>query len=60
MILEEGDHRHQRAVGIEQLRGIDRGLLGGVVQHVLVALDVVELGVAFVGAGGDLAYCIDQ
>ncbi|MCY1444190.1 hypothetical protein D9M71_606460 [compost metagenome] len=60
VILEVSDHRHQRTIGIEQLRSIDRGLLCGVVQHVLVALDVVQLGVAFVGASGDLAYRVDQ
>ena len=60
VILEEGNHRHQRAVVVEQLRRVDRGLLRGVVQHVLVALDAVELGVAFVGAGGDLPYRVDQ
>ncbi|MNI12071.1 hypothetical protein D3C73_652390 [compost metagenome] len=60
VILEEGDHRHQRTISIEQLRRVDRGLLRGVVEHVLVALDAVELGVAFVGAGGDLAYRVDQ
>ena len=60
VVLEEGNHRHQRAVVVEQFRRVDRGLLRGVVQHVLVALDAVELGVAFVGAGGDLAHRVDQ
>ncbi|MCY1393797.1 hypothetical protein D9M71_87030 [compost metagenome] len=60
MVLEEGDHRHQRAVVVEQLRGVDRGLLGGVVQHILAALDAVELGVALVGARGNLAHRVNQ
>ncbi|MNZ45171.1 hypothetical protein D3C78_628150 [compost metagenome] len=60
VILEEGDHRHQRAVGVEQLRGVHRGLLGGVVEHVLVALQAEELRVALVGAGGDLPYRVGQ
>ncbi|MNV53650.1 hypothetical protein D3C71_1458050 [compost metagenome] len=60
MILEEGDHRHQRTIGVEQLRRVDRGLLRGVVEHVLIALDAVEFWVAFVGAGGDLPHGVDQ
>jgi hypothetical protein len=27
VVLEVGDHRHQRTVVVEQLRGVDRGLL---------------------------------
>ncbi|MCY1447790.1 hypothetical protein D9M71_644260 [compost metagenome] len=60
MILEVGDHRHQRAVGVEQLRGVDRGLLGGVVEHVLVALQAVQARVAFVGTRSDLAHRVCQ
>ncbi|MNZ54644.1 hypothetical protein D3C78_725510 [compost metagenome] len=60
VVLEVGNHRHHRAIVIEQFRGIDRGLLRGVVQDVLVALDVVELGVAFERARGDLAHRVDQ
>ncbi|MNC47630.1 hypothetical protein D3C75_967010 [compost metagenome] len=60
MILEKGDHRHQRTIGVEQFRSIDRGLLRRIIQHVLVTLDAVELGIALIGAGGDLAHGIDQ
>ena len=60
VIFQVGDHRHQGAVGVEELGAVDRGLLGGIVQHVLVALDAGELGVALIGAGGDLAHRIDQ
>ncbi|MNN07605.1 hypothetical protein D3C81_1204340 [compost metagenome] len=60
VVLEVGDHRHQRAIVVEQFRGIDRGLLGGVVEHVLVALDAAQLGVALVGACGYLPDRVGQ
>ncbi|MNQ96261.1 hypothetical protein D3C85_1118570 [compost metagenome] len=60
VILEVGNDRHQRAVVVEQLWRIDRGLLRAVVQHVLVALDVVEFGIALERSRSDLAHRIDQ
>ncbi|MCY1545630.1 hypothetical protein D9M68_815810 [compost metagenome] len=60
VVLEVGHHRHHRAIGVEQLRIVHRGLLGAVVQHVLVAGDGQPLGVALVRPGGDLAHRVDQ
>ena len=56
VVGEVGDHRHHRAVGVEQVGVVDRGLLRGVVQHVLVAVDRQPLRVALERAGGDLAH----
>ena len=48
VVGQVGDHRHHRAVGVEQVRVVDAGLLRAVVQHVLVARDRQPLRVALV------------
>ena len=60
VVGQVGDHRHHRAIGVEQIRVVDRGLLRRVVQHVLVAVDRQPLRVALERAGGDLARRIGQ
>ncbi|MNK93398.1 hypothetical protein D3C87_1135570 [compost metagenome] len=60
VIREIGDHRHHRAIVVEQLRVVYRSLLCAVVQHVLVACDGQHFRVAFIGTRRDLPYRIDQ
>jgi hypothetical protein len=57
---EIGDHRHHRAISVEQVGVVDAGLLRAVVEHVLVARDRQPLGRALVAAGGDLAHRVGQ
>ena len=60
VVGEIGDHRHHRAVGVEQVGVVDAGLLRAVVENVLVARDRQPLRRALVAAGGDLAHRVGQ
>src|SRR5438034_20253 len=60
VIGEIRDHRHHRALGVEEILVVHRRLLRRVVQHVLVAIDRQPLRVALERAGGDLAYRIGK
>ncbi|MCY1208694.1 hypothetical protein D9M72_203280 [compost metagenome] len=60
VVGQVGHHRHHRAVGVEQLRIVHRGLLRAVIQHVLVTRDGQPLGVALVRSRSDLAHRVDQ
>ena len=60
VVGEIRDHRHHRALGVEQVRVVDRRLLCGVVQHVLVAVERQPLRVALERAGGDLPRGVGQ
>jgi hypothetical protein len=60
VIGEIRDHGHHRALGIEEIRIVDRRLLRAVVEHVLVAADRQPFRVAFERAGGDLAHGVGE
>jgi hypothetical protein len=60
VVRQVGDHRHHRAVGVEQVGVVHAGLLRAVVQHVLVARDGQPLGAALVAARRDLAHRVGQ
>ena len=60
VVGQVGDHRHHRAVDVEQVRIVDRRLLRGVVEHVLVAVDRQPLRIALERAGGDLPHRVGQ
>ncbi|MCY1184665.1 hypothetical protein D9M73_253770 [compost metagenome] len=60
VVGQVGHHRHHRAVVVEQLRVVHRGLLRSVVEDILVTGDGQHFRVALVRACRDLPYRIDQ
>ncbi|MNM92056.1 hypothetical protein D3C81_1043750 [compost metagenome] len=55
-----GHHRHHRAVVVEQLWIVHRGLLRAVIEHVLIARDGQHLRITFIGTRRDLPHRVDQ
>ncbi len=60
VIREVGDDRHHGALGVEEIRVVDRCLLGAVVEDVLVARDREPLRAALVRAGGNLPHRVAE
>ena len=60
VVGEIRDHRHHRALGVEEIGIVDGSLLRRVVQHVLVAVEREPLRIALERAGGDLPCGVGQ